>query len=138
MLRATQFHSLAAFFATAGRIGPLTFSIGRMRIQPVDIDWVAQRLTDLATGPAPSGHRRADDIAGPTAYTAGQLARILAAHDGRTAPRVLRIPPFLPVMRGFAEGAILPGPQAETGGATFEEWLATQPTPMPRRFRSPT
>ncbi len=138
VLRATQFHSLAAFFATAGRVGPLTFAIGSMRIQPVDIDWVAERLTDYATGPAPSGYRRATDIAGPTAYTADQMAAILAAHDGRKAPRVVRIPPVLPVMRGFSDGGILPGPEAETGGRTFEDWLREQPTPMPRRFRSPT
>jgi len=137
-LRATQFHSLAAFFATAGRVGPLTFAIGKMRIQPVDIDWVAHRLTDYATGPAPSGYRRATDIAGPTAYTAGEMAEILATHDGRSTPRVVRIPPVLPVLRGFAEGGILPGPEAETGGRAFEDWLREQPTPMPRRFRSPT
>lgn len=138
VLRATQFHSLAAFFATAGRLGPVSFSIGHMRIQPVDIDWVAQRLTDHATGPAPSGYRRATDIAGRTAYTAVEMASILAAHDGRKPPRVVRIPPVLPVLRGFADGGILPGPEAETGGRTFEDWLRDQPTPMPRRFRSPT
>jgi uncharacterized protein YbjT (DUF2867 family) len=138
VVRATQFHSLAAFFATVGRVGPLTFSIGHMRIQPVDIDWVAQRLTDHATAPAPSGYRRATDIAGPTAYTADRMAAILATHDGRKAPRVVRIPPVLPVLRGFSDGAILPGADAETGGRTFEDWLTQQPTPMPRRFRSPT
>lgn len=138
VLRATQFHSLAAFFSTAGHVGPLSFSIGNMRIQPVDIDWVAQRLVDHATGPAPSGYRRAVDIAGPTSYTAVDMAAILAAHDGRKPPRVVRIPPLLPVLRGFADGGILPGPEAETGGRTFEDWLRDQPTPMPRRFRSPT
>ncbi|MFC7491709.1 MULTISPECIES: SDR family oxidoreductase [unclassified Knoellia] len=138
VLRATQFHSLAAFLATAGRVGPLAFSVGDMRIQPVDIDWVAQRLTDYATGPAPSGYRRARDIAGPAAYSAVQLAAILAAHDGRRPPRVVRIPPLLPVLRGFAEGGILPGPDAETGGRSFKDWLDDQPTPMPRRFHSPT
>lgn len=138
VLRATQFHSLAAFIGTAGRVGPATFSIGNMRIQPVDIDWVAQRLTDYATAPAPSGYRRATDIAGPTAYSADQMAEILATHDGRSTPRVVRIPPFLPVMRGFTEGGILPGPEAEIGGQSFEDWLSQQPTPMPRRFRSPT
>lgn len=138
VLRATQFHSLAAFFGTAGRVGPLAFSLGNMRIQPVDIDWVAGRLTDYATGPAPGGYRRATDVAGPTAYTTPEMAEILATHDGRTTPRVVRIPPFLPVMRGFADGGILPGADAETGGRTFEDWLSEQPTPMPRRFRSPT
>lgn len=138
VLRATQFHSLAAFFGTAGRVGPLSFSIGNMRIQPVDIDWVAHRLTDYATGPAPSGYRRATDIAGPTAYTAHEITSCLATHDGRSTPRVVRIPPLLPVMRGFAEGGILPGRAVETGGRTFEDWLGEQPIPVPRRFHSPT
>ncbi len=138
VLRATQFHSLAAFFGTAARVGPLTFSIGTMRIQPVDIDWVAGRLTDYATGPAPSGYRRATDVAGPTAYTAVEMAQRLATHDGRPTARVVRIPPFLPVLRSLDQGGILPGPEAEIGGQTFEDWLADQPTPMPRRFRSPT
>jgi uncharacterized protein YbjT (DUF2867 family) len=137
VLRATQFHSLAAFFGTAGRVGPLAFAIGKMRIQPVDIDWVAQRLSDYATGPAPSGYRRATDIAGPTAYTADRMAQILATHDGRTTPHVVHIPPFLPVLRGFGDGGILPGPEVEIGGTTFEDWLETQPRPMPRRFHSP-
>ena len=138
VLRATQFHSLAAFFGTAGRLGPLTFAIGRMRVQPVDIDWVAQRLSDYATGPAPSGYRRATDIAGPTAYTADRMAEILATHDGRSTPHVVHIPPFLPVLRGFGDGGILPGPDVEVGGTTFEDWLETQPRPMPRRFHSPS
>lgn len=137
VLRATQFHSLAAFFATAGRVGPLSVSIGNMRIQPVDIDWVAQRLTDYATGPAPSGYRRATDIAGPTAYTADEVAERIATHDGRKTPRVVRIPPLLPVLRAFADGGNLPGPEAEIGGRSFEEWLADQPRPLPRRFHSP-
>jgi len=138
VVRATQFHSLAAFLATAGRVGPLSVAIGDMRVQPVDIDWVAQRLADHATGGAPSGYRRATDLAGPTAYTAREVADLLAAHDGRTPPRIVRIPPVLPVLRAFSEGAVLPEPDVETGGRTFEEWLATQPVPLPRRFHSPT
>ncbi|MDT0213668.1 SDR family oxidoreductase [Rothia sp. ARF10] len=138
VVRATQFHSLAAFLAAAGRVGRLSLAIGDMRVQPVDIDWVARRLADDATGPAPSGYRRATDLAGPTAYTAPEVAALLAVHDGRPAPRVVRVPPVLPVLKGFSEGAILPGPDAETGGRTFEEWLVTQPVPLPRRFHSPT
>lgn len=138
VVRATQFHSLAAFFGTAFRLGPLTFALGDMRIQPVDIDWVASRLVDHATADAPDGFRRATDIAGPTAYTAREVAQRLAAHDGRKPPRIVRIPPIGGMMHGFSDGAILPGPQVETGGTTFEDWLETQPRPMPRRFRSPT
>lgn len=138
VVRATQFHSLAAFLGGAGRVGRLSPAIGDMRVQPVDIDWVARRLADHATGPAPSGYRRATDVAGPTAYTAPEVAALLASHDGRGAPRVVRVPPLLPVLKRFSEGAILPGPDAETGGRTFEEWLATQPVPLPRRVHSPS
>ncbi|KGN37048.1 SDR family oxidoreductase [Knoellia subterranea] len=138
VLRATQFHSLAAFFGTAGRIGPISMTLGDMRIQPVDIDWVASRLVDLAVGQAPDGYRRATDIAGPTAYGMSELSTLLAEHDGRRPPRLVRLPAVGKVMRGFAEGHILPGPEVETGGMTFEDWLATQPVPMPRRFHSPT
>ncbi|PRY61312.1 uncharacterized protein YbjT (DUF2867 family) [Knoellia remsis] len=138
IVRATQFHSLAAFFATAGRIGPVAFALGDMRIQPVDIDWVAERLADHATGPRPDGFTRATDLAGPTAYTTRQVLDLVAAHDGRTPPRLVRIPAVGDALKGFSEGRILPGPDTELGGQTFEQWLETQPRPLPRRFHSPT
>lgn len=138
VVRATQFHSWAAWFGTVSRLGPVGLTVGEMRVRPVDIDWVARRLADHATGPAPSGCRRTAHLAGPTAYTAQELSERLSAHDGRKPPRLLRLPPVGAVMRGFSEGANLPGDEAETGGRTFEEWLETQPVPMPRRFHSPT
>jgi hypothetical protein len=124
--------------ASALRVGSTTFSLGDMRIQPVDIDWVAQRLADHATGAAPSGFVRAPELAGRTAYEVRQVCALVAAHDGRRPPRVLRIPPVGGVMRGFSEGRNLPGPGAETGGRSFEEWLSAQPRPLPRRMHSPT
>ena len=136
IVRATQFHSLAAVFGAAFRIGSLSLSVGDMRIQPVDIGWVAQRLADHATAPAPSGFSRATDLAGPTAYDARGVATLVAAHDGRRPPRVLRLPPVGGVLRGFSQGRILPGPDAETGGRTFEEWLAAQPRPLPRAMHA--
>lgn len=138
IVRATQFHSLAALFASALRLGPVTFSLGDMRIQPVDIDWVGARLADHATAAAPDGFVRAREVAGPTAYEARRLSALVAEHDGRKAPRLVRIRPVGEVMRGFAQGRNLPGPEAETGGRPFEEWLAAQPRPLPRRMHSPT
>lgn len=138
IVRATQFHSLAALLASVLRIGPVSFSVGDMRIQPVDIDWVAERLADHATGATPDGFVRARELAGPTAYDAGRLAALVAAHDGRRAPRPVRLPPVGEVMRGFAEGRTVPGTTAQTGGRSFEEWLAAQPRPLPRRMHAPT
>ncbi len=137
IVRATQFHALAAVLGSGLRLGPLSLSVGDMRVQPVDIDWVAERLADHATGPAPSGFSRVADLAGPTAYDAPGIAALVAAHDGRSTPRVVRVPPVGGVMRGFSEGRILPGPGAETGGRTFEQWLDGQPRPLPRRMHLP-
>lgn len=137
VVRATQFHSLAAVLGAAFRLGPLSFAVGDMRVQPVDIDWVAERLADHATGPAPSGFTRAADLAGPTAYDAREISALVAAHDGRSAPRIVRVPPVGRVLRGFSEGRILPEPGAETGGGSFEEWLRAQPRPLPRRMHVP-
>ena len=52
VVRATQFHALAAFFA-GFRVGRLGARVGDMAIQPVDIEFVAQRLSEVASGPAP-------------------------------------------------------------------------------------
>ena len=138
VVRATQFHSLAALLASVLRAGRLSLSLGQMRIQPVDIDWVAERLADHATAAAPEGFVRARELAGPTAYGAGRLSALVAEHDGRRPPRTVRIRPMGEVMKGFSEGRNLPGPEAATGGRPFEEWLAGQPRPLPRRMHSPT
>lgn len=134
VLRATQFHSLAAFLATTLRVGRAAFTIGDMAIQPVDVDWVATRLADLAESPAPEGYRRATDVAGPQPFTMRQLGRLVARHDGRPAPAVLRIPPVGGVLRAFSQRANLPGDEVETGGRPFQEWLAGRPSPLPRAF----
>ena len=66
MLRATQFHSLAAVLRAASvASGPLVVQLGEMAFQPVDTDWVAERLADLALGPRPTAYLRATDLAGP-------------------------------------------------------------------------
>ena len=132
VVRATQFHSVAAFMAKLLRLGPLAFSIGDLRIQPVDIDWVAARLADHVEGPAPTGFTRATDLAGPDLFSLADLGGLVARHEGRSAAHVLRVPPVGGVMRAYSRGAILPGRDLEVGGRTFEMWLAGQPRPLPR------
>ncbi len=127
VLRATQFHSLAAFFARVGRVGPVVVGLRGMRIQPVDIAWVGQRLAELATGPRPAAFARATDIAGPDRFSLEEISRLVAAHEERTPPRPLALPAFGATMRAFADGAILPGPEAELGGERFIDWLSRQP-----------
>ena len=125
VLRATQFHSLAAFFARKLSIGPLTATIGEMAFQPVDTDWVAERLADLALGPRPTAYLRATDVAGPDVLTIGEIATLLRAHRGASAPHVVRLPPLGGTLRAFAERRNVPTPgEAQTGGRTFAEWVA--------------
>lgn len=131
VVRATQFHSLVAFFARVGRLGPVTLGLRGMRIQPVDIRWVGQRLAETATGPRPDGPAQGRDLTGPDRFGLAEIARLVAVHEGRRSPRVLAIPAYGGAMRAFADGTILPGPDAETGGESFADWLARQP----RRLR---
>lgn len=128
VLRATQFHSLAAFFARTLSTRPITVTIGDTAFQPVDTDFVAGRLADLASGARPTAYARATDVAGPDVLTVGELATLLRAHRGASAPRVVRLPAIGGVLRAFAERRNVPFPgDAQTGGPTFAAWLSTQP-----------
>ncbi len=131
VVRATQFHSLAAFFARVGRIGPVALGLRGLRIQPVDIGWVGQRLAEIATGARPDGPARERDLTGPDRFDLSGLTRLVAEHAGRRPPRVLELPAHGGAMRAFVDGTILPGPEAEVGGESFTDWLARQP----RRLR---
>lgn len=130
VVAATQFHSLAAYFARLGRIGPVVLGLRGMRIQPVEIDWVAQRLAEIAVGQAPSDAVRGPDLTGPASFDVATISRLVAEHHGRRAPRPVALPAPGRTLGGFAGGAILPGPDAEVGGLPFAEWLAAQPVPL--------
>lgn len=134
VLRATQFHSLAAFFARALTKGPVTFSIGRMAFQPVDTDFVATRLVDLALGPSPAAYRRATDVAGPDVLPVEEIATLVRARQGLGPPRVVRLPAIGATMRSLDARRTLADPTAsETGGRRFVDWLAEQPVPLTGR-----
>jgi uncharacterized protein YbjT (DUF2867 family) len=128
VLRATQFHSLAAFFGRRLTKGPFTFALGDMAFQPVDTDFVAAHLADLALGAGPAAYRRATDLAGPEVLDVGEIATLVRQHRGARPPRVLRLPPFSSTTRAFSERRNVPAPgTAETGGRTFGDWLDHQP-----------
>ena len=125
VLRATQFHSLAAHLASRLSAGPFVAQVGEMGFQPVDTDWVAERLVDLALGARPTAYLRASDLAGPDVLTVADIATLLRARRGASAPRVVRVPPLGGTLRAFAERRNVPTPgAAQTGGRTFAEWIA--------------
>jgi uncharacterized protein YbjT (DUF2867 family) len=126
VVRATQFHTLAAAVAGALTLGPLALTLGDLAFQPVDARWVAARLVDTATAAPPTGFRRATDLAGPEVLTMADVARALRRHAGHPDPHVVRLPPLGGVLRAFSAHTNLPGPGAETGGTPFGEWLAAR------------
>lgn len=128
VVRATQFHTLAAQIGRALRRGPVALGVRGMRVQPVDITWVAQRMAQIASGPTPSGPRPGPDLTGPDLLDLAEIERLLAEHDGRRPPHLLALPPLGATMRAFGpQGGILPGRDAEVGGSPFAAWLADQP-----------
>ncbi|WP_309065252.1 SDR family oxidoreductase [Microbacterium sp.] len=122
ILRATQFHDFAAQMHARLAFGPV-HPVAHMRTQPVAVDEVAARLVDLAEG-SPQG--RARDLSGPQEEDLADMMRAWARRSGGRGwmPRI-RVPgAFGAAMR---DGSLLPGPDAERGRVTFEEWLAAQP-----------
>lgn len=112
ILRATQFHDLVlAILAGSAKLPVMP--VPKIRVQPVDVRDVADRLCELAAGP-PRG--RAPDFGGPAAVRVTDLATAYLAATGR---RRLRLPVPVPGS-AFREGANLAG----GGTITFAEFLA--------------
>lgn len=121
ILRATQFHEFAGQTYERAKLGPLHLAV-RMRTQPIAAREVAERLVELAEA-APSG--RARDLGGPREEDLAAMMRAYARAKGSRA--------WIPAIsmpgdggRRQRDGSLLPGPDAQLGRQTFDEWLAAQ------------
>lgn len=128
--RATQFHSLVAAMARWGTFGPVAVGLRGMAVQPVSVDFVAEVLAETAVTEPPDRMVRAVDLAGPDRLGLEEVARLVAAHRGRSLRAVVRLPPLGATLRAFAAGAILAGPSVQVGGERFVDWLDRQPRRM--------
>lgn len=124
VVRATQFHTLVDTIAETATIGPLGFAPHGLRFQPCETAWVARRLVDHALGERPDGCRRAADLAGPQQLSLAEAMRIRAESAGQRAPRMVEVPAVGGVLAAFADGANLPGPDAELGGPSYASWVS--------------
>jgi uncharacterized protein YbjT (DUF2867 family) len=87
--RATQFHSFVDAIFNAQRFSPVIV-VPALRFQPIAVTEVAERLAELAIGPALG---RAPDIGGPVAGTAAHWHRAWkTATHGRRPSLPLRLP----------------------------------------------
>ncbi|WP_369140918.1 SDR family oxidoreductase [Modestobacter versicolor] len=118
VLRATQFHEFAPQMVRRTSVGPFVV-VPAMRTSTVAAAEVAAALLALAEG-APRG--RATDLRGPEESELADLVRRWLAATGQRR-RVLRVP--LPGASGrrVRDGALVPGPGADRGRQTFEQWL---------------
>jgi uncharacterized protein YbjT (DUF2867 family) len=120
ILRAAQFHEFVGQLLDWGRRGD-TSHVPEMRTQLVAARTVAEALARLAVDPeAPA----LSEIAGPREETLVEAARLLAARRGDDVRVESVLDPSDPDQRLFAEGGLLPGPDAVLAGPAFEEWLA--------------
>ena len=124
ILRATQFHEFVEELMRWGTQGDVSY-VWNMRTQLVSARTVAEALVDLATAPdAEFEAHETTEIAGPREERLVEAARLVAARRGNGL-RVEEAPldPSDPDSERYANGAVLPGPDAKLAGPAFEEWL---------------
>jgi uncharacterized protein YbjT (DUF2867 family) len=124
VVRATQFHTLVATLAGIFAHGPVSVQ-PQMAFQPCDHLWVADRLVEAAVGEPPPGYRRASDLAGPEVTTLGEAVELVRRKAGKSRSRAITLPAVGGMLKAFAAGTNLPGPDAVIGGLGFGEWLRT-------------
>ncbi len=120
VLRSAQFDDLVFSLVRMLARLPVVPVPGGLRLQPVDSRDVARRLVDLALG-QPAG--RVPDLAGPTVYGLGELARSYLRASGKHR---LLVPVRIPgaAGRAYRAGENLSLTAASTGTRTWEEFLA--------------
>jgi len=125
IVRAAQFHELVEQVMAWGRDGDACY-VPEMRTQLVAARTVAQALADLVTDDEFTPTTAEDsilEIAGPREESLVAAATLLAESRGDPA-RVQGVhDPGDPIHELWANGALLPGPDAILAGPTFEAWL---------------
>lgn len=123
IVRATQFHDLVYRLCSGARLGPLSAGVRGLRFAPCEAAWVAARLVDAALDDADDSPA-VRELTGPEVMTARELMVLTAHVEGRRTPRVLQLPPVGGVLKAFAAGSNLAGPDARSGGIGYATWLA--------------
>jgi uncharacterized protein YbjT (DUF2867 family) len=119
VLRTTQFHDFVVDLIDRMSRLPVVPTPRGWRIQPIDVDEVAERLADAAAS-EPAG--RLPDVGGPELFSVAELARDHLRTRRRRRP-VLEIP-----LPGAFPAALQAGanlvPDNRSGGRTWSEFLA--------------
>lgn len=121
-VRAAQFHPLTFAMVKAMAKLPIVPNPGGLRLQPVDVRDVADRLVQLVNG-EPAG--LVADLAGPKVYPIGDLVRQYLAATGK---RRLLLPVRIPgkAGRAYRAGDNLTVEGATKGRHTWEAFLTDE------------
>jgi uncharacterized protein YbjT (DUF2867 family) len=126
ILRAAQFHEFVEpLLEWLPRENGVRY-VPNMRTQLVAARSVAEALVDMATAdPAATTGSNAPypEVAGPRAETLVDVATLVAAHHGETVRIEGVTDPSDPDGALYANGGLLPRPDAVLAGPTFAEWL---------------
>ncbi|WP_395244055.1 SDR family oxidoreductase [Agromyces sp. MMS24-K17] len=121
ILRAMQFHEFAGQMLDGLTVAGVHLA-PKLPTQPVAAHEVAERLLELAEQ-GPSG--RVADLAGPKEEQLDRMVRTLAKARGLRGP-VIAVSLAGKQFGAMRRGETLPGPDADTGRQTFDEWVAAE------------
>lgn len=122
IVRAAQFHAFV-HQVLQPRAG-FSMSSRQVRFAPVDPAWVAKGLVDVAL--ADELPLDPVEIAGPEVLSAADIVTLISHVRGTKMRGAVRVPTIGSVLKSFARGSNLPGPDARRGGDTFAQWLAAR------------
>jgi uncharacterized protein YbjT (DUF2867 family) len=123
LLRATQFHDLVPrFIREMPAIGLVPVPVG-LRLQPIDVADVAERLAQLVEA-GPAG--RVDDLGGPEVLAGRKMVKE-TLHGLGLHRLVVPLPLFGAIGQAFGDGRMLTEPHSD--GRRWSEWVK-QLTPM--------
>jgi uncharacterized protein YbjT (DUF2867 family) len=127
IVRSTQFHTFLDDLLRERRHGPLLAIPGGWRVQPVDINEVAEVVWETALGEPTND---VFEVAGPAEIGSKEIARLWAetwieGHPEEVAPKPRVLPVPLPgkLSNAFKDGLALPGPDARLCSTTYAQHL---------------
>jgi uncharacterized protein YbjT (DUF2867 family) len=124
ILRAAQFHEFVDELVNWGRRDDGSSQVPKMRTQLVAAQAVGVKLAELATrSAAPGPDEPIHEIAGPREESLVEVAKLLAERRGDPARIEETREPDEQTREVYESGALLPGPNAELVGPTYEAWL---------------
>jgi uncharacterized protein YbjT (DUF2867 family) len=122
IVRAAQFHEFVSQLVEAGMQNGTVY-LPKMRTQLVAARTVAETVAGVAMGA--SDESSPIEVAGPREEILVEAARLVVARRGESVPVEAVSNPDDPDDALYAQGALLPGPNAILAGPTFADWVAS-------------